>query len=320
MALGRKGIFFSLSAILLVGLIFVILNAIPPQNTARSTVLRVEDVQSDANIAMNQEIPLILRVHAFQTMQELADTAYTRSPDPFDNEQSVEFAFSTCMASPYCPYNTGRYHYNSVQADINALEQTYNDSLQYDAHFSLSNFNITQVGPWDLYVQADLSLYMRDAAGMVTVNRTKVHLATTMSIVGLLDPYASRLAHQQRYVSRAILPLNDSWTAELIYNESVIGSYREDISPQNGSSAGRAPSYMQRLLANPQPSGYGIYSLMPPGVRPSKHSSDLDYETGTYNNTVWVHYNAQGFYLSQYGALLYNATNGLGHNNGSGIG
>jgi hypothetical protein len=250
-----------MSALLIVGVLFITLQSFPSPEATPSTHLRVRSIVDDTDKLFEQDLRMLLEQ---QTRQSLSRLAQRASVTAYTNISAVQSAFQQCMQTAVCG---GEQVDDSLSTSLRLYEDAYLEHLQYDTSINLVNITVVHVSPWALLVEADVEANLSDVNNWASISRTHT-IITEVSIIGLPDPLTGRLG-----VPRRVQPLRSShtnWDVELVVQHALEGTYLYEE---------RGPSYLERFTANPVANpDYGIRSLLPPGTYGAYVFSYVDFE------------------------------------------
>lgn len=281
MAINKKAVFLSLSALLIIGSIIIIFNADPARTNQQAIENRLQDFTQDRVHFEEQTLPALLRVHTRQALNELARAQIAGSISVTDRE-TLHQRINECLGATK---NTEEHHLSttscadqeleeSLRATSQAVQEAYKELLRYETRIVLHELNISQINPWQLLLEANMSVALNDTADLARYQRTHT-ITTTMRIQGLIDPLASTQRGDIHTIRRAE---NRNWSQETLTAHAREGTYTLD----NNTGA---PNYLERVLGTPASGEFGILSLLPPSQADSSYSS-VDFDTQEYEETA----------------------------------
>lgn len=264
MALGRKAIFFSLGAMLVLGMVFVAIST-TSLSTSRATQAQVEALKINLDSVRDTQLPVLLDAASRRTVQRIAEQA---AQDPFASEEAVKSAFRTCMLQQ-CDQRA-----EPIAGSLDRLEALFENNTRYDVELELRDVQLSQLGPFTLYVSADFHVSLQDDVTRARVDKN-LSVGRQISTRGLLDPHATRMFGVPYQVRPSAI--GDGGPA-VVWTHSINGGYVADD---------RSPSYLGRLTQNPQASEHGIFTLAAPGSR-GTGDSYIDWQTDQDSDVVLV--------------------------------
>ena len=255
MAMNRKGVFFSLTALLVVASLFVLFSPEDARTVEDSTFERIQDITQDRAQLEEQILPIILRAYTRQALDDLANKTIQDGGAHMRGETKITNNLADCLgvnagATGVKCGNT----YNrpdTLLTTLNELEEQYHDVLQHDVSIRVQSIDgITHISPWELAVEATMAVEMNDTADIARYHNTRT-VATTININGLIDPLSSIRRGEIHRIKR---DTSTNWTDENFSRHARRGTYTYN---PNGTG------YLDRLADNANPSQWGIQSLIP---------------------------------------------------------
>ncbi len=248
MGLNRRGIFLSLSAVLAIGVLFVVFAPTTQRELVQESRVQVQDTVARVTALETQELGAWVTYITRQTLNELA-----REP-PLSDQQSVPDLFRSRVLQfrEMSPDQPGT-HLDT----LGEIEQFYREQFNYEGFsLSLTDISLRSGGFRSVLVTADFDVFLVDESNSLRIERT-LQVQQLVPLEGLVDPLALRLnaPHDRiRFAQRTIRTSDD------FFEHARTGTY-----VATNSSFPGIP-YFERFKANPQVSRTdSIHFLFPPG-------------------------------------------------------
>ncbi len=260
MGLDRRGIFLSLSAVLAIGVLFVVFAPTTQRELVQESRVQVQETVTRVNALETQELRVWLTYITRQTLNDLA-----RGP-PLSGSDTVPIVFrSQVLARLDAPDEQDRSEHNPLRQ----IEEFYREQFNYDPfELSLQSIAIRSAGFRSVVVDAEFGLLLVDASNSLRIDRT-IRVQQLVSLEGLIDPIAHRdgVSHQRiRFADRIIRSSDD------FFEHAREGTY-----VATNSSFPGIP-YFERFQVSPQATRTdSIHFLHPPGAFGAQQRSYVDY-------------------------------------------
>ena len=248
----KKGIFFTLAALILVSLLFITYTFYTEINKTKSVRQRVETMNTFL-VSLEEDMSRQMYIAGFRTVFLIEDKItqtglYATSPDTAFQET---FFNGTLYGEPQ-PVMLGA-TYNDIVTTIKERAQKINVNVT----IGYPNITLTQDDPWHVKVVLRTSLDMRDANNLASWNKTHVAVAY-VSIENFEDPIY--LIGTNRLVTNSINKTR--------YQPFAEGSDVSNLTTHALNSyyvaSPLSPSFLDRLqgITAPNAQGLGIESLV----------------------------------------------------------
>lgn len=261
MGLGRRGVFLSLSALLVVSILFFTVRGAAPEQSGATTLVQARDLVDDHTFLVENNLPLLTAEYGKQSVNEMAAYAYTTSA--FGSEAAIQNAFSDCMLIPGAGVCTDTSQ--TLVQDLNELTTLYKDLLGYDVQIIANTFTINQQGPWTLIIVGEYDVRFEDKNTKTIIDTTE-QVVELIRIEGLIDPLRSSLTGTSETIEKhEFTTTTPGWDSSAVVAHAADGTYLYD---EDG------PSYFQRLqlLDDSRDRDFGLRSLVPGGTLPADRS------------------------------------------------
>ncbi len=284
MALGDRGLFFTITAILLAGFAIITLMAVTKQDTnghaVQTRILTLDHFLSDTK----KDFDRALNIGSFRTILGLED--YMIEKGVFLDD--INGAFSAAlMNATYNGESLGIVENATLTAWRNRIEAQA-ASIGLTLNIELESITLEQVSPWDLKVTADAHLTLSDTSGLASFEDDHTG-STIVSIVGFEDP-----VYLLNSYGRVTNVINQTPYENFIVGNST-ANLLNHISQGYYLAHNDSPSFLMRLQGILNSSPYGIESLVNQTALanqdvPTKTASAVDYlyfgNTSTSNTAV----------------------------------
>jgi hypothetical protein len=287
MEITKKGIFFSLTSLLIIGVLFVTVQSDANRRSAEFTQLQIQDFQSDVNKLQTRQLPELLESYVRKSLDEIAKKNYALLND-HTTPQGHGKQLSDCLLShkknavattekeedndlsvgqPECVAES-KLNFSKVLLDVeDALK-----GQQYNASIRLVSVNVSQRGAWDLNIQGVFEVDIEKNTKDIR-SKQEVEVFTSTPIAGLIDPLSS-YHRGELYTIKRSLKRTDNKDDLFFYSHARNGSY---------VAAGIGPSYLERLEGNSISSSIeGITSL----ITQTKSGSEENYSVDFGNRII----------------------------------
>lgn len=285
--MNKKGVFLSLTAILIVGSMIIVFAPNSPRTTDEAVERRLQDFTQDKAQFEEQVLATTMRTYTRQSLNNLARQMITGQLDTSDVDTMAEVneLLSDCLGSRGTPIDSlfplqtpcGENKIDDSFLNISEeIARVYSRQLQYDVDIELLQLDIQQITAWEIELTGVFAVEMNDTAGIAAYERD-IEVRTTLNTQGLIDPLTTdRMSGTVRRIQRT--PIRE-WN-ETSFTEHVRrGTYVFD---QDG------PGYFDRLaMEDGANSQFGIHSVLPPPYGTSTQSS-VDYDQQTYDQSCIV--------------------------------
>ncbi len=266
MGLGRKGIFLSLSAILLVGVLFVVFSPATQRELAQDSRLHVQNTLDRVETLETNELPVWVEFNSRQTLNQLARHAASGAQSPYMSVAALQSAFSSCIVdSTDCGQfgpgttvgETSQRVVRSATDTLTELETFYQESLGYESFsIDLQSIDIAPAGFRAVLVDATFSLDLNDVDNRMELSR-ELSVQRLVPISGLIDPLAIRYGKADPRITFAPGVIR---TVDDFFIHANEGTYVGT----NASYPGIP--YLERFIRNPEPRRVNsIHFVFPPG-------------------------------------------------------
>jgi len=297
--LRKKGIFFSLAAIIFLGILTIIISTslrAPAIDTGLYSARSASAVRERVEVVY---LPLLLKTIGTQMLHETVDDAYARNLKislPRDFNQALENG--TWGGAANYPLR------NQTLRQALELLSNVSNTTGTNVTFTLKNVSIVQVGSFTARAQATINYTLRSTDGTVGYNRT-VTVTAEIPLQGVVDLYYSESARTEGFTAprrsfKALLPLKWNHTE---FNRS----WEKGLYMVNKA----APSVFNRLEGSTAASTYGVESLVDPAIAPPRNTTALDWEYfPRVQNPCTYSVNYPNLIVSYVTLTEYNLTNG----------
>jgi hypothetical protein len=259
--LGKKGVFFTISAILfLVALsyFFKLENTSVIIDTTTSTVVSTNAYRERLETVY---FPLLLKQYSFSTLVALSNDAYTRPTYlVLPNDFQTAIVNGTYRAYTLSNFTTLSHVLNNLSNESTAIG--------YNLSIYIENITVYQSGAFQAYYVANISFNLSSRDGSVRFKRNIV-AQDSFSLNGVPDLFYNRntpVAGDYRSVN---VYRPRSW------NNSVVALFVQNRSyvPSNDS-----PSIFGRLQGINAPNPYGVETFLPSTFSPGQNYTSIDWQ------------------------------------------
>jgi archaellum component FlaF (FlaF/FlaG flagellin family) len=275
--LGKKGIFFSLIAILLAGLTissFLVYNKYKYSDQMDIIGIRITTMNDFLNSVEN-DLNRALYIASFRTMISMNDYIINVNKSGGKLLDNVSQTFEQLMKDGTIG--------NNIEVELLMEDQTMTDWIKKIENISLqigivTEINMTSIeichtSPWKVGITANFTLVMDDDKDIAHWEKN-ISSETEIEIIGFQDPlYANRTGEYRKIERTAIAGWNISNLT--VFYES--GKYITDVS---------APNFLMRMEGNltNDPDNFGIITL----VDDDHKSNDIDiYNRSSVDFRYW---------------------------------
>lgn len=251
MALGRRGVFFTITAVLVVGLALAAFLAMQSSRTSfRSVEVRVftlDNFLDDASKDLERAIFIAMFRATLGIEERIVETG--------EFLQDTDAAFNAVMTN-------GSYLGEEYALVENATLTRWHERVQQRAasigiDFSVvfGEVRIEHTTPWDIRSTVNVTLVLADANGIAnfTANRT---VSSTMKIVGFEDP-----VYLLGSSGKVVNVINISSTTDFVQGNDT-SDLLAHVMSGDYIAHNDSPSFLMRLEGNLSASPYGIESLV----------------------------------------------------------
>ncbi|MFT4250269.1 MAG: hypothetical protein ACMXYD_02830 [Candidatus Woesearchaeota archaeon] len=267
MAVNKRGVFFSLTTLVLVGSLFFLLST--DISSSSQVPERVQEFATDKEVFEQQIIPSLLRVHARQAINELVS-----SETAFASLSEVEDALASCLGSSYTVEGDSKHSAqttcagtvleNNLVSRLAVVEELYEESSLYNVSFQIIDVSLSQSSNWEVLLTAQVQVFMNDFVAETRYTAVR-NVSTTLRVEGLADPLRySRTGEVVRIRQQSRTGAN--FTRESFTQHALAKTYITDTN---------APSYLDRLLGGTTASPFGISSVI---IDTANNVSGVDYQ------------------------------------------
>ena len=269
MAINKKGVFLSLTSILMIGALFLVFSADVSRTDQQAITQRVQDFAQDKQLLEQQVIPPLIRSYVRQSLNELALQGGASSLEGLElqlanclgankDHKETETSFQTSCGSTTID--------NSFLQAEAQIQQLYRERMRYHVEMTIHNISLQQVGTWSIIADVNLSLVMNETSG-ITRYQNPIVVSTLIPIEGLIDPFSSEIRGSSHRIERyARSEINVNWSEDNLRDHAIRGTY---VSDRN------ATSYLARMTGSSASSNFGMHSLIVDGNN-TAHSPDFD--------------------------------------------
>lgn len=270
MGLGRKGIFLSLSAILLIGVLFVIFAPAAQRELSPDSRLQVTETISRVSALETSELEVWIDHTSRSALNQMALQAASGTQSPFNSLADVQQAFQQCIFEqcPQTPADGSGIERVSARDHLTNLDSFYQNELGYEtASIELVDMSIAPAGVRTVAVDATFNLEFIDDVNRVAIRR-QVDVRRLVPITGLIDP----LARREGLDGRIVIGRSTYIGVEQFLEHARQGTYAATDQSYPGIP------FLNRFIRNPQPVfENSIHFVFPPGHYGTEQRSYVDF-------------------------------------------
>lgn len=296
---GRKGIFFSMTSLLIVGALLVAFAPQDQREAQDATYNRIQDLAQDRVQLEEQVLPIILRAYTRQSLNHIAEKTRSDGNYELSSVEEIENELNKCLgADDQETTCAGSTDLKSFKEEIDLLETRYAELLQHDLSIELHGISLEEVSPWELLATGNFSVTLNDRAGIARYSRTHT-LPTVINIQQLIDPLSST---RRSTTHRIIRDTSRNWTKQTLSAHAREGTYAYNQ---------QAPSYLDRLMLRTQANAnFGIHSLIDPqNLENGKNAVDFDTNDYPEECLLEVEVETGTLYLTEHYTSFYRQFN-----------
>jgi hypothetical protein len=254
MALGKKGVFFTLIMILFISVLLMSYRIVVDYSETdkmHAVGARI-DMINDFMKSMEKDAERALYISSFRAMVSLNNYVVSEG-----EKITLPEMFTEIMENGTIEHNTSLSPLMSNQTiDIWIPRMiTLADELGINLTINYSEFSVSHADAWTLRVNMDISYFINDTKGTAQWTRNK-NVTAYISIIGWQDPLYGLKTGSTRTIYKTNIT---SWDSAGLLLHMQNKTYR---------SSQFAPSFLDRLqnLTIPKGSGYGIETIINPNV------------------------------------------------------